>query len=385
MNKKIAAIVIGILCISTVASVIYQGKAENSNSAYISELTRLTTNQYRDWQPVWSKDGSKILYFAYDNDWDRHLWTMNSDGTNKTQLTFGNVIDETGDYSPDGTKIVFIRYAIDRGLDGFDLWTMNSDGSNMQRLTSTGLHHQHPKWSHDGQRLAFFYGGAGTTVGELHIMDVDGKNEVTVVSSSYQGMTLSWSYDDKAIAYTANDGIWLVNTSPPYSKTHLYQTTLPCISVAFSPDGKYLLYSSGIWAEPQDLFLLDSNGNYTAQLTNDTNLGYPFDWSPDGKYIAFSSLKSGNADIWRAQITLPDQSPTTLWMQWYFWTNILLALTTIGFAFTTIHYRAKTSTPKQTTTVQSKSISTETRVCPNCGTILPANSKFCGKCGASLD
>ncbi len=271
-------------------------------AAYLTDIVQLTTNPYRDWQPIWSKDGSKIVYFAYDNDWDRHIWIMNADGTGKMQLTFGNVLDESGDFSPDGKEIVFIRYAIDRGIDGFDLWTMNSDGSNLQRLTSTGLHHGLPRWSHDGQKLAFYYGGAGTNTNEIHIMNADGTNEVTVVSSSYSGMSASWSLDDRKLVYTMDDGIWLVNTFPPYDKTHLYRTSLPANQVAFSPDGKYILYSSGVLGQLQDLYLIDSNGNFVAQLTNDAKIGYPFDWSPDGQYIAFGSLKSGNADVWRARI-----------------------------------------------------------------------------------
>lgn len=313
MKRILSTIFIGLLCLSMFPMFAPKAKAD---SEYLTDIVQLTTNPYRDWQPIWSKDGSKIVYFAYDNDWDRHIWVMNADGTGKIQLTFGNVLDESGDFSPDGEEIVFIRYAIDRGIDGFDLWTMNSDGSNLQRLTSTGLHHGLPRWSYDGQKLAFYYGGAGTNTNEIHIMNADGTNEVTVVSSSYSGMSASWSRDDRKLAYTMDDGIWLVNTFPPYDKTHLYQTSLPANQVAFSPDGKYILYSSGVLGQPQDLYLIDSNGNFVAQLTNDAKIGYPFDWSPDGQYIAFGSLKSGNADVWRARIVIEGagaRSPVGYW------------------------------------------------------------------------
>jgi hypothetical protein len=81
--------------------------------------------------------------------------------------------------------------------------------------------------------------------------------------------------------------------------------------------------------------------------------------------------------------TLNSQSP--FWMQWYFWTNVPLAIATVGFAFTTFHYRKKTFTSKESKSVLGRSLSREAKTCPNCGANLPSDSKFCGKCGTSLE
>jgi Tol biopolymer transport system component len=285
--------------------------------AYLTDFVQLTTNPYPDRQPFWSPDGSKIAYFALSDSWYRHIWVMNSDGSGKTQLTFGNVVDESGSFSPDGTKIAFSRYGL-RDIDGSDLMMMNADGTSIQQLTSTGLCRLTPKWSHNGQKLAFYYGGAGTNTNEIHIMNTDGTNEVTVVSSTYPYMEPSWSPDDAKLVYPQSDGIWLVSTSPPYEKTHLFTTSIPTFNPVFSPDGEYILYSQGEIGTPQNpiyqnLCLIDDNGNFIAQLTNNSMIDYPFDWSPNGQFIAFGSISSGNTDIWRAKIVIARAQVSLPW------------------------------------------------------------------------
>ncbi|NWG11391.1 zinc-ribbon domain-containing protein [Candidatus Bathyarchaeota archaeon] len=74
-----------------------------------------------------------------------------------------------------------------------------------------------------------------------------------------------------------------------------------------------------------------------------------------------------------------------IWQQWWFWTNVALAISTGSFALTTLYYRNKSSNPKETKITRNERVSKEYRTCPNCGASLPIDSKFCGKCGTSLE
>lgn len=61
-----------------------------------------------EFYPEWSPDGSKILFMAENDD----VWVMNSDGSDKIQLTFIEYSEEVifnPKWSPDGTKILFER------------------------------------------------------------------------------------------------------------------------------------------------------------------------------------------------------------------------------------------------------------------------------------
>jgi len=315
MKKVLSTIFIGLLCLSMFPMFAPHVKAD---LAYLTDIVQLTTNPYDDRGAGWFPDSSKITYGAFADSWYRHIWVMNRDGSGKTQLTFGDVVDEGPVYSPDGSKIVFTRYGL-RGWGIHDIFIMNADGSGTpEQITSTGLARLSVKWSNDGQRLAFYYGGAGTSTNEIHIMNADGTNEVTVVSSAspQAAMNTYWSPDDKKLVYTMDDGIWTVNTSPPYQTTHVFQTSSPTTYAVYSPDGNYIMYASGVYGQLQDLYLIDVSGNFIAQLTYDTKFGYGFDWSPDGEYIAFNSISSGNYDIWRARIVIEGagaRSPVGYW------------------------------------------------------------------------
>lgn len=151
MKKLSTMIITGLLIFSMFSILAPKAKAD---SAYLTDIVQLTTNPYDDRGAGWFPDSSKIAYSAFADSWYRNIWVMNSDGSNKEQLTFGSVVDEAPAYSPDGTRIVFMRYGL-RGIDGSDLMMMNADGTNIQQLTSTGLHRGQPRWSHDGQKPRF--------------------------------------------------------------------------------------------------------------------------------------------------------------------------------------------------------------------------------------
>ncbi|MEO8041842.1 MAG: hypothetical protein ABI646_04440, partial [Acidobacteriota bacterium] len=71
-----------------------------------TNLLRLTTNDYADYDPSLSSDGTKIA-FVSDRDKDDEIYIMNSDGSGQTRLTNSNLPDLYPAISADGTKIVF--------------------------------------------------------------------------------------------------------------------------------------------------------------------------------------------------------------------------------------------------------------------------------------
>ena len=73
---------------------------------------------------------------------------------------------------------------------------------------------------------------------------------------------------------------------------------------SWSPDGKWIAFLSrrdqvpfkhGITAE---IYVMDASGGNPQRLTNNPHADYHPSWSPDGKQIAFASVREGNTDIY---------------------------------------------------------------------------------------
>lgn len=91
---------------------------------------RLTNNNNWDWYPRYSPDGQKIIFTQqHENSLNFQLFTINSNGTELTQIT--DTQGYSADYSPDGQKIVYCDSSPGNGR----LWIMNKDGTNKKQLT----------------------------------------------------------------------------------------------------------------------------------------------------------------------------------------------------------------------------------------------------------
>ena len=59
----------------------------------------MTTNSTDDYEPAWSRDGSKIV-FVSERDGNEEIYVMNPNGTAQTRLTNNPAVDDDADWSP---------------------------------------------------------------------------------------------------------------------------------------------------------------------------------------------------------------------------------------------------------------------------------------------
>lgn len=136
---------------------IYMMKVKDLNTGTVTNLDlgvfscHLFSSQTQSWQSqIFSPDGSKVVYYSDENgNWD--IYTINADGTGKTQLTTDTSNDFSAYFSPDGSKILFVS---DRTGNN-DIWVMDADGNNKVQLTTSTLDDIQPSWSPDGSKILF--------------------------------------------------------------------------------------------------------------------------------------------------------------------------------------------------------------------------------------
>lgn len=165
-----------------------------------TDQTQLTHNEARDFEAAWSPNGRQIVFTRTQDDEDLEIYVMDADGGNQRNLTQHPVLDGSPDWSPDGLQIAFTSERV----NGLSIFVMDADGANIRQLTE-GSFDVVPKWSPDGKRIAFeaMLGlGHGR---QIYVMNTDGTNRWQVSEPiPNAGMFMAgWSPDGKKILYTA--------------------------------------------------------------------------------------------------------------------------------------------------------------------------------------
>jgi TolB protein len=155
--------------------------------------------------PSWSPDGKHIVFihqddYVNDQPVNEQVWLMNADGTDKHQLTSGSdPKDQLPSWSPDGKRIV---YAAGVG-DSEGIWSIFVDGTKPVQLS--GCLSTDPKpcaagsdfgpvWSPDGTRIAFlrFFGAVGASDRPVYVMNADGTGQQRLAEGTILQSVPAW-------------------------------------------------------------------------------------------------------------------------------------------------------------------------------------------------
>jgi dipeptidyl aminopeptidase/acylaminoacyl peptidase len=216
------------------------------------------------------------------------------------------VNDSWASWSPDGTKILFSSTRFDHSIgqctpgDPYefgcptDIYVMGADGSNVTRLTDDPLPEFMPVWSPDGSRIAFVREADPVPAAftGIYTMNPDGSN-VKRVSSSDGGSDFgpSWSPDGSRIVFAAireeDWGIWAVNADGSNEQPILGGGAIGFVNnPVWSPDGSLIAFVGNVWVDdysPDDaLYVMRSDGTGVTPIADAPGIGVAGDiaWQP---------------------------------------------------------------------------------------------------------
>ena len=184
----------------------------DANGAGVTPLPSTEFGNYNRWSP----DDTQLMYYRARSSGVLDLFVTGPDGSGTHPVFDTEAQRLGGDWSPDGTKIV---YSV--GTGPISLWTANADGSDQVQLTSGG-YDSGPSWSPDGSRIAYTH--ADTELGrpQIYVVGLDGTNPVNLTRNQSVNYASEWSPDGEWIAFTSTVGglfsLWVMRADGTYAE-----------------------------------------------------------------------------------------------------------------------------------------------------------------------
>jgi serine/threonine protein kinase/Tol biopolymer transport system component len=222
-------------------------------------FTQLTDQEGSEKLPSLSPDGEFFVYVRESSSGNQDLYLQRVGGNNPIDLTADSPQDDTQPaFSPDGKQIAFRSER-----DGGGIFLMGATGESVHRLTDFGFE---PAWSPDGREIA--------------------------VSTDEVRDPRSRSTDGQ---------IWRVDVAT--GQKRLLPVQGDAVQPAWSPHGTRIAY----WGVPKVgsqrvIWTAPARGGKAVPVTHDTYINWSPTWSPDGRYLYFTSDRSGSMNLWRVAI-----------------------------------------------------------------------------------
>jgi len=234
--------------------IVFSNNASRSKELYTIDydgfnLKKITSYNSLNLLPAWSPDGREILFTTYRYG-NPDLYAVTPEGANLRPVSTVQGLNIAGSYSPDGTKIAL---TISRGEQP-NLYLTDRSGKIIKRLSKGSTIETSPSFAPNGREIVFISDRAGYP--QMYIMSTEGGNIRRISTNGF------------------------------------------CDSPAWSPRGDKIVFTMRLGREHYDLYVYDLPSASVSRLTRDERNNENPSWSPDGRFIVFSSNRDGRNELY---------------------------------------------------------------------------------------
>ncbi len=211
-------------------------------------------------------------------------------------------------------KIIYETYRETHGRENWELFLMNADGSHTANLTRTpDVDEMYPHASPDGTKVCFVADEitAKSKVRSVYCMNIDGTGRVKVADHAREPC---WSPDGGTIAYLGNEydrytnrpyatkGLFFYDTTTASRQQHPNKELLHVYNICWSPERRWFVSSAvGGFGLGNAIVAFEAQGNAMFDLTQYGVKGCRPDLSSDGRKMTWGKT---NFDLCVADIDL---------------------------------------------------------------------------------
>jgi len=274
----------------------------------------LTYHQMGSLPACWTRDSKHVLFTSHRESYATlfdEFFKVPVDGGMPVEMKVGK--GSFASCSPDGSKLAFNRHISRywwwkryKGSMNHDVWVFDFEDETFEQLTDYEGNDSWPMWT--GNRI-YFVSDRNNDIRNIYYYDLDTEDVVQVTDYKEHGITWpSMSAGGKRIVFERDHRLFILHTETEDVKevvvygptddrvnmTSYIDPTNRIRSFDVSSTGKRLVYQAR-----GDIYTAPAEYGDTRNLTESSGARdkYPA-WSPDGKWIAYVSDKSGDDEIY---------------------------------------------------------------------------------------
>jgi Tol biopolymer transport system component len=271
------------------------------------QLTSPPPHSPGDSQPAVSPDGRLIAFTRSCPACD--IYVMPATGGESRRLTFEEQVISGFAWTADGRSIVL---SSERGATAGagSLWKVavghSASPARLEQIPGIGPRASHPAIARHGRQLAYQESFQDTNIWRT---PVSGRGTPELLISSTREETLpDYSPDGGKILFSSNRSgyreIWIANTDGSNARQLTSFAGAPAMDPRWSPDGRLIAFAYTGQGNG-DIYTMTPEGDFVRRLTSDPSRDEAPSFSSDGRWIYFSSNRSGVFEVWKLAVDDP--------------------------------------------------------------------------------